>query len=224
MRSTFSLSPDKLARTQGSISHIIQQPCEWILSSLWQNVNCFSLTLLLTDLLIISAVYSAQALCYQFLHYSDSQQTRPIRAQHNSCPRQELCETTNRLGIKSRCIRTALSFSAKLLVWRHSLLYIVFPLYSTLIDFVLKCVRRVLKPEVASRPFFFFFLPFYIFFHLFCLSPYIARLAHIHKTTLQSCKDIQELVEGTDFTIRNLTTRFGQYKICYSLICTGPQI
>lgn len=163
----FPPSPDKLVRTQGNTSHIIQQPSEWILSSLWQNVNCFSLTLLLTDLLIISAVYSAQALCYQFLHYSDSQQTRPIRAQHNSCPRQELCETTNRLGIKSRCIRTALSFSAKLLVWRHSLLYIVFPLYSALIDFVLKCVRRVLKPEVASRPFF-FFLPFYIFFHLFC--------------------------------------------------------
>lgn len=168
MRSTFSPSPDKLARTQGNISHIIQQPSEWILLSLWQNVNCFSLTLLLTDLLIISAVYSAQALCYQFLHYSDSQQTRPIRAQHNSCPRQELCETTNRLGIKSRCIRTALSFSAKLLVWRHSLLYIVFPLYSTLIDFVLKCVRRVLKPEVASRPFFLFsFFNRFIYFSIF---------------------------------------------------------
>lgn len=137
-----------------------------MLSALWQNVNYFSLILLLTDLLIISAVYSARALCYQFLHYSDSQQTRPIRAQHNSCPRQELCETTNRLGIKSRCIRTALSFSAKLLVWRHSLLYIVFPLYSALIDFVPKCVRRVLKPEVASRLFFFFlhFIYFSIFF------------------------------------------------------------
>lgn len=129
------------------------------------RVNYSSLTLLLTDLLIISAVYSAQALCYQFLHYSDSQQTRPIRAQHNSCPRQELCETTNRLGIKSRCIRTALSFSAKLLVWRHSLLYIVFPLYSALIDFVPKCVRRVLKPEVVSRILFFFhFIYFSIFF------------------------------------------------------------
>lgn len=119
-------------------------------------------------------VYSIQPLRSQLLHYSDSQQTRPIRTQHNFCLRQGLCETTNRLGIKSRCIRTALSFWAKLLVWRHSLHYIVFPLYFALIDFAVKCIRRVLKPEVAHSQLFF---PPFIYFSIFCLSPYIVFVA-----------------------------------------------
>lgn len=114
-------------------------------------------------LLIISAAFRIQPLRHQILHYPDSQQTRPIRTRHNWCLRQELREATNRLGIKSRCIRTALSFRAKLLVGRHSLRSIVFPLYSALIDFVPECMRRVFKPEVAHSQLFF---PFRIFSHL----------------------------------------------------------
>lgn len=131
-------------------------------------------TCLSADLLIISAAHSFPPPHYQILHYPDSQRTRPIRTQHNFCLRQELCETTNRLGIKSRCIRTALSFCSKLLVWRHSLQYIVFPLYFALIDFVVKCIRRVLKPEVAHSQLF----PLWYIFHLLFVTLYCFVASH----------------------------------------------